>query len=367
LHAILLLALDMLNNLFGIGITSLLPFVYGFSPLSGSPCRFHSHTSNAAQSFGSNTCSNISRITTTTTSSSTRTTHHFPPTSRASFHIIAVSNYRQAIDWFRTETLQDLVPKQDALSILDELLSNEELINDTENMVIKNWDKLQGKLLEEKRSLAEILGKETTDRLLKSIENVEGYDPQAVRAFLGSEAVNKLLAQILYDGIYNFFQTIDVFGNIIGSLPIIGPIRNQIRDETKKNLDRTVGPLIQTFLRTYTKVAVLEASDFVLSPSNRKIFNSANVKLVSSLLERPVNSLVPPSELSQSLRDDLIDYLKKVETDTLEEYVNIAYDLLGDKSLDSFFNVNRVLDASPTLQSTIDRIWTRATGTNNDG
>lgn len=346
-----MMLLEMWKVLFGIPtlLILVLPHVHGFSPppiSSLSPFRFHSSIR-------------------TSTSTSTRTTTS--SCSPATFHLMAASsNYRQVIDWFRTETLQDLLPKQDALSILDELLSNQELINDTETIVIKNWDKLEGKLLQEKRSIAEILGKETTDRLLQSIENVDGYDPQAVRAFLGSEAVNKLLAQILYDGIYNFFQTIDVFGNIIGSLPIIGPIRNQIRDETKKSLDRTVGPLIQTFLRSYTKVAVLEASDFVLSPSNRRIFSSANVKLVSSLLERPVNSLVPPSDMSKSLRDDLFDYLKKVEANDLEEYVNISYDLLGDKSVDSLFNVNRVIDASPTLQSTLDRIWTRATRTSPD-
>ena len=49
-------------------------------------------------------------------------------------------------------------------------------------------------------------------------------------------------------------------------------MRNKIRDEAKRSLDRTVGPLIKTFLQSYTKVAVLEASDFVLSPGNRKIF-----------------------------------------------------------------------------------------------
>jgi hypothetical protein len=273
----------------------------------------------------------------------------------------ATSNYRDAIDWIQTEKLQDLLPKQDALLILDELLSNQELINDTESTVIKNWDKLERKLLDEKRSIAQILGKTTTDRFLNSIENVDGYDPQAVRAFLGSEAVNKLLAQILYDGIYNFFQTIDVFGNIIGSLPIIGPIRNQIRDEAKKSLDRTVGPLIQTFLRSYTKVAVLEASDFILSPANRKIFASANVKLVASILDRPVNSLIPPSELSQSIRKDVFDFLRKVERKNIEEYVDFSYDIIGDKSLDSLLDIHKVIDASPTLQSTMDRLWAKAT------
>lgn len=264
---------------------------------------------------------------------------------------------RDAINWFKTKDLEYLLPKQDALKIIDELLSDKNLIDESEALVVMNWDKIERKLLEENRSVSELLGQETTDRILKAVENVEGYDPGAVKAFLGSEAVNKLLAQVLYDGIYNFFQTIDVFGNIIGGLPIIGPIRNQIRDEAKKNLDRTVGPLIQSFLRSYTKIAVIEVSDFVLSPRNQKIFGGANVKLVSSIISRPVNSLVPPSDMTVKLRKDLFDYVRTVDSSDVEDYVTLCYDILGDKSVDDLGNINRVIDSSPTLQKTIDRFW----------
>ena len=285
-----------------------------------------------------------------------RITYSPPPKTT----VYAAASARDAINWIKKEELEALLPKEDAFAIIDEILSNNELIDDSEALVIKNWDKLERKIQKETRSASEILGKETTDRILKSVENVEGYDPDAVRAFLGSEAVNKLLAQVLYDGIYNFFQTIDVFGNIIGNLPIIGPIRNQIRDEAKKSLDRTVGPLIKTFLRTYTKVAVLEASDFVLSPANRRVFGTANVKLASSILERPVNSLLPPSDMTVKLRDDVFEYIRTVEREDVEEYVTFVYDIVGDKSVDDVLNVNRVIDASPTLQKSIDRVWKNA-------
>ena len=125
-------------------------------------------------------------------------------------------------------------------------------------------------------------------------------------------------------------------------------------------MDKTLGPLVQSFLRGYTKVAVLEASDFVMSPSNRKAFGNANVRLVSSVLDRPLNSLLPPSDMTEKLRTDVFDYIRKLEAKDLEEYATFIYDILGDKSLDSAFNVNRVLDASPTLERTIDNIWTKA-------
>jgi len=270
------------------------------------------------------------------------------------------ASVRDAIDWFSAQELNSYLPKEDTLSIINELLSEKQLIDDSEALITKNWESFEKRLKDESRPLNEILGKETTDRILKSVEDIESYDAGAVKAFLSSEAINKLFAQILYDGIYQFFQTIDVFGNIIGRLPIIGPIRNQIRDEAKKSLDRTVGPLIQGFLREYTKVAVAEASEFVLKPSNRKVFSSANVKLVSTLLQRPVNTLLPSSELSVKLRDEVFEYLRQVKVEDIEEYVDFVYELLGDKNVDYFTDVNKVIDASPTLQKTLDRLWENA-------
>lgn len=276
---------------------------------------------------------------------------------RQSSYLHEKTSVRDAIDWFSAQELNSYLPKDDALAIISELLNEKELIDDSEELITKNWQSLERKLQKENRPLTEILGKETTDRILKSVQDIESYDAEAVKAFLSSEAINKLFAQILYDGIYQFFQTIDVFGNIIGRLPIIGPIRNQIRDEVKKNLDRTVGPLIQSFLREYTKVAVMEASDFVLKPSNRKIFSSANVKLVNTLLQRPVNTLVPSNDLSSKLRDEVFEYLRQVQVEDVEQYVDFVYELLGDKNVDYFTDVNKVIDASPTLQKTLDRLW----------
>jgi hypothetical protein len=134
---------------------------------------------------------------------------------------LSAQSARQAIDWVRQETLTDLIPKEDVLAIIDELLSNEALMDDSEELVTKNWEKLERKLREETRPPREILGLETTDRILASVQSMDGYDPQAVNAFLESEAVNSLFSRVLYDGIFEFFQKIDVFGQIINGLPIL--------------------------------------------------------------------------------------------------------------------------------------------------
>jgi hypothetical protein len=267
---------------------------------------------------------------------------------------------RPAIDYIKQETLHSLLPKQDLLAIMSEILSSESLIDDSEERVSQNWNKLETRLREEDRPVSSILGTETTDRILKSIETLDGYDPDAVRAFLSSDAITNLFSRVLYDGIFEFFQKIDVFGNIISGLPIIGPIRKQIVVETKRQLDRSLGPLVQKFLGTYTKIAVMQASEYVLSPANQRAFGAANVKLVQSLLNRPINSLLPPSDMSEKLKINAFEYLRSVKVDDLEEYVDFVYDFAGENSIDGLVDVDKVLDASPTLQKTIDNIWSKA-------
>ena len=269
---------------------------------------------------------------------------------------------RPVINYFKNENLESLLSKQDAMAIIRELISNDALLDDSQEILSKNWDSLEKVLRKEDRTVRAILGPKTTDRLLNSIESINGYDPDAVKTFLGSDAVNMLFAKVLYDAIFEFLQRVDIFGNIIGNLPILGPIRNQIILETKKSLDRSLGPLVQQFLGTYTKIAVNQGIAFVLSPSNTKAFAKANVKLVASLLDRPINTLLPASGtgFSQKLRDDIFGYIRALEPADLDVYVDWVYDLVGDKCVVDFVNVDKVLDASPTLQATLDSLWTKA-------
>eukprot|EP00525_Craspedostauros_australis_P014143 CAMPEP_0198116778 /NCGR_PEP_ID=MMETSP1442-20131203/14457_1 /TAXON_ID= /ORGANISM="Craspedostauros australis, Strain CCMP3328" /LENGTH=330 /DNA_ID=CAMNT_0043774681 /DNA_START=57 /DNA_END=1049 /DNA_ORIENTATION=+ len=270
---------------------------------------------------------------------------------------------RQVVDWAKSEPLDSLLPRDDAKSILAELLSSDSLIDDSEALVAINWEKIEARLKAEDRSIAQLLGDGSTDSVLKAVGSIEGYDSDAVRAFLSSDAISSLFSRILYDGIFEFFQRIDVFGNIVNGLPIIGPIRKQIVTETKKQLDRSLGPLVQNFLSTYTKIAVVQAGEYVLSPSNRKSFASANVRLVSNILERPINSVLPPEDLTDKVQEASFDFLRKLESDKVNEYVDVVYDFLGDKKLESAVDVDKVLDASPTLEASLVRILERSRAT----
>mmetsp|Transcript_17778 Transcript_17778/g.26936 ORF Transcript_17778/g.26936 Transcript_17778/m.26936 type:complete len:316 (+) Transcript_17778:72-1019(+) len=263
------------------------------------------------------------------------------------------------LSWITSEHVDSLLPKNDAIAILKELATNDTLLDNSEKMVSKNWKSLEKRILEETRTVRELLGDETSDRLLRSVQKISDYDPEAVKAFLESDAISALLSKVLFDGIFEFFQNIDPLGKIVNQLPIIGPIRQQIISETKRNLDRTLGPSVQGFLKSYNRVATSQAVDFVLSPANRDVFNSANVKLVSSLVDRPINTLFP-ADMGERLVKDAYGYVRNANMEEIEKYVDLVYDLIGDKSIDNAVNMKLVLDASPTLQRTVDALWVRA-------
>lgn len=281
------------------------------------------------------------------------------------------SGIRSVLDWIKDEPLESLISKEETIAISRELTGDQALIDSVENAVIENWDKIVQKLIRSedgnRQTLSALLGEEATQRLLRGVQNLDVYsDSKTVNAFLQSDAVNELFAQTLYDGIYEFFQTIDVFGNIISNLPVLGPIRNKIRDDLKSQLDRTLGPTLRSFLKGYTIIAIGRASSFVLSDQNRKAFGAANARLLKSILDRPLQDLLPLSSNPSiaKLRSEFFGYLRQLnqeDSSDIEDYAALLYDLIGDKSLDSVgLNVHRVLDASPTLESTANRILDKA-------
>lgn len=298
---------------------------------------------------------------------STMTRLHSSPTPTS-----APTGVRSIIDWIQGKPLDSIVSREETVAICRELAADGDLLDRLEAALVENWDKIVQKLIrneagERGNTLGGLLGEEATKRLIRGVQNVDLYsDPKTVNAFLQSEAVNELFAQTLYDGIYEFFQTIDVFGNIISNLPVLGPIRNKIRDDLKTQLDRTLGPTLRSFLGGYTSVAIGRAAGFVLSEQNRRAFGAANARLLQSLLERPLEDLLPESSNPSivKLRVEFFGYLRNLgdeESTDLEEYAILIYDLIGDKSLDSLgLNVHRVLDASPTLESTANRILDEA-------
>lgn len=148
-------------------------------------------------------------------------------------------------------------------------------------------------------------------------------------------------------------------------------MRAQILKESKRNMDRTLGPLLQRFLSGYTRIAIRQAIDFIVSEENASSFGKANAGLVSYLLEkRSVMEWIPEEETLLKWREDVWEYLVGLEEDgdegreerwrILEQSMDWTYDLVGDKAVvDLGVDVDSVLDSSLTLERKLGEFWKR--------
>jgi hypothetical protein len=292
---------------------------------------------------------------------------------------------RNILNYLSTQTLESLLSPSDAKLIYEELLFSSSstdndngeqqstLFNDdTYQQYVKYWDKFGRKLREESRTPADLLGSDITNRILSFIKGEGGgggggsYDAQTVKAFLESDAINSLFTQLLYDAIFEFTTKFDILGNAISNLPLLGPVRNQVLKESKRNMDRTLGPLLRQFLSGYTRVAIRQAIDFVVSKENASAFGNANAKLVGYLLEkRSVSEWIPEDKVLIRWRQDVWDYVISLERGSdqqkiINQSIDWIYDLVGDKCFDDAgVDVDAIFDASPTLEKNVALFWER--------
>ena len=154
-------------------------------------------------------------------------------------------------EFLEKESLMTLVPRDQVMLCVDSIHENEEFWLSTEGKFNELWAEYDAKIRTEGRKISEIIGEESTRRLLENVQKVDVYDAEAVKAFLQSQAIEKMIGGILYEGIFEFIQCVDIIGGVVNNLPIIGPIRQQIVSEFKKNLDRVLGTQVKEFLGSF--------------------------------------------------------------------------------------------------------------------
>ena len=291
----------------------------------------------------------------------------------------ARNEIRNIVNDVSRQTLSSLVSQSDLKQIYNELFFERSsvLFNDeTYQQYKKYWSKAEIRLRQEdKRTLSDLLGEEATSRILNSIRGDEGgvslsYDAQSVRTFLESDAINSLFTKLLYDAIFEFTINFDILGNAISKLPMLGPVRQQVLKESKRQMDRTLGPLLQRFLSSYTRIAIGQTLDFVISAENSSAFGKANARLVEYLLkQKTLADFIPEDTVLVDWREESWKYLAEIEDNEsakedlrkiLEQSIDFTYDALGDKCIqDSGLDVNEILDSSPTLERGLVSFWER--------
>lgn len=253
-------------------------------------------------------------------------------------------------DFIKNESLTSFVSKDDLILCLEEIKENEQLWIDNKIVFEKYWDKLEEQLRNENRRIDEILGSSLTSKILKTVQDIDVYDPVAVRTFLQTPAIELMISGILYEGIFEFLQRVDIIGNVVNQLPIIGPIRQSIVKEFKSQLDKVLAPQVKTFLSTFNRVAVERMITFVLSKDNRIGFSTANKKLIENILSRKISTLIPTKETSNKLKGQVWSAFREVPVNDLKPSFDIIYEQIGDKSISSFIDVDEILDSSATAK-----------------
>jgi len=241
--------------------------------------------------------------------------------------------YKLLETYVRRSTLRELLPPSELAATVASLREDKELWESYRPTYEKAVKRAEKEFREESRTFKEILGEDASERLLKALEEVAG-DADATQAVLRTPAVEGVIGSVLYEGIFQFIQTVDIIGNIVNGLPVIGPIRQQILNAFKKELDRTLGRQVKSFLGSYTRAASEQVANLVLSEENSKGFANARRRLGEEVLNRPLNSLVPP----ESTVDELSDAAWNIAASPLpigdEEVINRVYDAIGNYSLD---------------------------------
>lgn len=204
--------------------------------------------------------------------------------------------------WLRERRPGELVTREESSRLLDDLRKDEPFWTRARPRFDTAWERAERRLRDEKRPLKDLLSPEVQQRLLDGAEALDP-DPEAMRTFLRSPAIEKMLGSVLYTGIFEFIKKVDLIGAVINRMPVIGPIRKKVMAMFAEEVETRVEGQIKGFLGGFSGLAVERMIQFVLSPENREAFGKARRRLAEHLLQRPVSSLLPEPATTARWRD----------------------------------------------------------------
>lgn len=263
--------------------------------------------------------------------------------------------------WLQAQPLEDLVPRDEVDALIQESRDDDALWTELRPRFDKVWDWVETRLRDESRPLSEVLSPEASERFLSGLERVEP-DPDAVRAFLRSPAVEEMLGEVLYHGISEFIRKADLIGRVVNRLPVLGPIRKKVMAIFKDEFEGRLEGQIKGFLGSFSGLAVDRMIEHVLSEKNRPGFSAARRKVGEHLLGRPVQSLLPAAEATAEAREQLWGGVRKASLREESVILDQAYaDHGGDLCADWYAPLTpraRGLLAGPLARFLASSAWT---------
>jgi hypothetical protein len=227
--------------------------------------------------------------------------------------------------WMRSQPVADLLPRERITELISELRADDAFWEGLRPRFETAWARGEKRLRGETRAMREVLSPEAAERILDGLERVEP-DPEAVRTFLRSPAIESMLGEILYHGISEFMKKADLLGRFVGRLPVLGPLRKKVMKLFSEEVEGRLEGQLKGFLGQFSGKAVERMIDHVLSDANKDGFRSARRRLGEHLLDRPVQSLVPNAEASTRARDQLWEGLRRAAIRDEDEVIQQVYE-----------------------------------------
>lgn len=242
--------------------------------------------------------------------------------------------FLDALDaWLRGQRVQDLVGRDELAEVLRELREDEAFWTRARPEFEAAWARVEARLRAEDRAIRDLIADEAYQRVLDLVEAIEP-DPEAVRAFLRSPAVEQSLGQVLYTGIYEFMRKADLLGKVVDRLPVIGPIRKKVMGVLKDELEPLLEGQIKGFLGGFSGHAVERLIQHVLAPEHRDGFRAARRRLAEHVMQRPVRTLLPDPAATARLRDGAWQALRQAAFRDEAEWLRWAFEDHGEVTLE---------------------------------
>jgi len=163
---------------------------------------------------------------------------------------LATNLVNSAESWLSKQTLTTLYPYEKIQTLVYSIKLNQSRTT-LEPTFDLYWKEIEQFIATENRPLKDILGVQLTAKVLSAVEGTDIYEPAAVRSFLQAPVFEKMIGGILYEGIFEFLQRVDIIGNVVNKLPLIGPIRQTFVKEFKKVIDTMLGKKKNMLLSIY--------------------------------------------------------------------------------------------------------------------
>ena len=241
----------------------------------------------------------------------------------------------RALDgWLRAQTPSGLVQRDEVADLLQQVRDDDALWERQRPRFETVWRRGEERLRGESRALRELLDPETAKRIVDGAAKLEP-DPEAVRTFLRSPAVEAMLGEVLYNGISEFLKRADLLGRVVDKLPVLGGIRRRVTAAFKDEVEGRLEGQIKGFLGSFSGRAVDRMIQHVLADEHKDGFAEARRRVADHLLDRPVRSLVPDAETTDAWRDAVWAGFRRKsprEDDLLTE----AFAQYGDEPLDAW-------------------------------